>query len=82
MCGQKRRGIEMAQEMLGIREAENGTKASEQLWTITNGHHRIWQNDEKNHQTLEEGRVPVKEAKNWRINGEKEENCQMKKVTL
>ena len=60
----------MVLKMFRIREAKNGAEAGDLLQTRTNGHQRIWQNDEKN-PTLEEGRVPAKEAKNWRIEGEK-----------
>ena len=49
----------MVQKVFGPREAKNGTKAGELLWTRTAGHQRIWQNDEKK-SILEEGRVPAK----------------------
>ena len=62
--------LDMVQKVFRIREAKNGTKAGNLLQTRTDGHQRIWQNEEKN-PTLEEGRVPAKEAKNWRIEGEK-----------
>ena len=64
----------MVHKMLGIREAKNGTKAHKLLHAV------------KIIQTLKEGRFPAKEAKNWKIDGEKkknyeeEEKCQMKKV--
>ena len=59
----------MVQKIIGIREAKNGTKANkllrEPMGTKKFGKMvRIIQ-------TLEEGRVPAKEAKNWRIEGEK-----------
>ena len=42
------------------------TEINELPQTRTDGHQRIWENAEK-FQTLEEGRVPAKKKKNWRI---------------
>ena len=38
----------MVQKVLKIRETKYGTKASELLYTGTNGHQSIWLNDQKN----------------------------------
>ena len=43
--------------------------------TGTDEHQRTWQNVEENpNQTLEDGRVPAKEAKKWKIEGQKEKS--------
>ena len=55
----------MVQKVFGIRQTY-GTKASQLQKTGTKMTKGI--------QTLEEGRVPAKEAKNWRIDGEKAKN--------
>ena len=60
----------MVQKVFGICEAKNGTETDELLHTGTNGHRRIGKMM-KRIQILEEGRVPAKETKNWRIEGEK-----------
>ena len=60
----------MVQKVFGIYEAKNGTDTDELLQTGKDGHQRIWQ-DVEEIQILEEGRVPAKETKNWRIEGEK-----------
>ena len=67
--GQAGRGSAVVQKVFGICEAKNGTETMKLLQTGTDGHQRIWQML-KRIQTLEEGRVPVKEAKNWRMNEE------------
>ena len=59
----------MVQKMFGISEARRGTKV-ELLHAGTDGHQKF---GKITIQTLEEGRVPAKEAKNWRI--DKEKNC-------
>ena len=51
----------MVQKVFGICEAKNGTNTKEFGKMM------------KRIQTLEEGRVPAKEAKNWRIEGERKE---------
>ena len=61
----------MVQKVFGICEAKNGTKTNELLQTRTDGHQRIRQNDEKNPNSRGRKRVPAKEARNWRIDGEK-----------
>ena len=38
---------------------------------LKNGHQRIWENDEKNPDCRRRKSVPVKEAKIWKIEGEK-----------
>ena len=60
----------MVQKMFEIRETKNGPKLvnccrPEQMGTKEFGKMM------KRIQTLEEGRVSAKEAKNWRIDGEK-----------
>ena len=47
--------------MLRLCEAENGTKIAELLQARASGHQQI----------LEDGRVPAKEAKDWKIEGKK-----------
>ena len=61
----------MVQKMLGIREAKNGTKATKLLHARTDGHQKFFSKMVRIIQTLEEGRVPAKEAKNGRIDREK-----------
>ena len=61
----------MVQKVFGIREAKNGTKAGEFVvdrnrWAPKNSANMM-----KRIQTLEEGRVPAREAKNWRIEEER-----------
>ena len=55
----------------GIREAKNGTETDELLHTRTDVHQRIYGKMLRIIQTLEDGSVPAKEAKNWRIEGQK-----------
>ena len=56
--------FDMMQKVFGMCEAKNGTKT----WTPKNFGKMM-----KRIQILEEGRVPAKEAKIWRIDGEKKE---------
>ena len=56
----------MVQKVFGIREAQAATKL-EQMGTKEFGKMM------KRIQILEDGRVPAKEANNWRIEGEKKE---------
>ena len=58
----------MVQKVFGMCEAKNGTEANELQQAGTDGHQRIWQNAEKNSNC---GRVLAREAKNWRIEGNK-----------
>ena len=60
----------MVQKMLGIREAKNGAKTGEccRLEQMGNKEFGKMMNTI---QTLEEGRVPVNQPKNWRTEGEK-----------
>ena len=60
----------MVQKVFGICEAKNGTETDELLQAGTKGHRRIGKMM-KRIQILEEGRVPAKETKDWRIEGEK-----------
>ena len=58
----------MVQKVCAICEAKTGTETDELLQTRTLGKML------KRIQALEEGRVPAKEATNWRIDGEKKKN--------
>ena len=58
----------MVQKVLGKCEAKNGTEANELLQARTDGHHGKML---KRIQVLESGGVPAKEARNWRIEGQK-----------
>ena len=60
----------MVQKVFRIREAKNGTETDALLQTGTDGHHGIWKMLKKN-RTLEDGRIPAKEPKNARIEGQK-----------
>ena len=63
--------MKYVQEMLGLREAENGTQIEELLQARASGHQRTWQDVEQRIQVLEDGRCPAKEVKHWRFVGEK-----------
>ena len=58
-----------AQKVFGIREAKNGTETDELLQTRTEGT-KEYGKMLKNIQVLEDGRVPAKEAQNWKIEGQ------------
>ena len=45
--GQAGRSLDMVQKVFGIREAKNGTETDELLQTVTDGHQRMWQNNEE-----------------------------------
>ena len=57
---------DMVQKMLGLCEAENGTKIDELLQAGASGHKRAW-NMLIRIQALEDGRIPAKEATNGKL---------------
>ena len=63
MSGLTRRSPDMVQQMLGVCEAKNGTKANKLLHARTDGYQRIWQNGEKNPNCEEVGFVSWVQAK-------------------
>ena len=54
----------------GLRTAENGTKSNELLQARASGHKGA-RKMLKRIQVLEDGRIPAKEARNWKIEGQK-----------
>ena len=60
----------MVQKVFGICEAKNGTKLTN-CCRLEKMDDKEFGNMMKRIQILEEGRVPAKEVKNWRIEGEK-----------
>ena len=67
----KKFGPDMVQKVFGTCEAKNGTETNELLQTGTDGHPRVWQNVEENSSLGRRWRVPAKEARSWRIEGQK-----------
>ena len=58
---------------LSLCEVENGTKIAELLQARASGHQGTWQML-KRIQILQDGRVPSKEAKDWKIERKEEED--------
>ena len=64
------RGSDMEKKVFGLCEAKNGTKTDEYLQAGTDGY--PWVSKMlKIIQVLEDGRVPAKEARSWRIERQK-----------
>ena len=66
--GQARRSFDLVPKMLGLWETESGTRTDEPLQTGEGGHDGKML---KRIQVLEDGRIPAKEARNWKIEGQK-----------
>ena len=60
----------MVQKVFGIREGKNGAEIEELLQAGASRHKRE-QKMINRIQVLEDGRVPAKEARNWKIEGQK-----------
>ena len=68
--GQAWRSFDLVQKMLWLRTTENGTKTDELLQTGEGGtteHGKLL----KLILSVEAGRIPAKEARNWKIEGQK-----------
>ena len=57
--------------MFGLCETENGTEIDELLQAGTSRHKKEHGNMIKRIQTLEDGRIPANEAKDWKMEGKK-----------
>ena len=66
----KGRSFDLVQKVLGLCETENGTKNDELLEAGASGH-KEQGNILKRIHVLDDGRIPAKEARNWKIEGQK-----------
>ena len=68
--GSKWRGFNLAQKVFGLYAAKTRTKIDESMQADEHGHERVWEHMKSN-LNPRRGRVPAKNARGWKIEGQK-----------